>query len=77
MATSSARPIKSNQQALPTRFSAAVIRFDLDAAADAFDVLAEGGQYSIVGKYTYVVTQRHVSLLNEAKIPYEVESVRL
>jgi hypothetical protein len=77
MAASGARPISREHVALPATFDTAVVRFDgLDDAAAAFDVLARGGQYSIVGKYTYLVTQRHVCLLNDAKIRYEVESVR-
>jgi hypothetical protein len=63
-------------QELPATFDSAVLRFDPDVAVEAFDVLARGGQYGIVGRLTYVVTQGHVKLLDEAQIPYTVQSVQ-
>jgi hypothetical protein len=67
---------RSGNRELPAMFDAAVLKFDSESAALAFDILGEAGQYGIVGRYTYVVTRRHVELLNEAKIPYEVQSAR-
>lgn len=61
---------------LPRAFNSAVLRFESGDAVKAFDVLVRGGQYGIVGKFTYVVTQRHVALLDEAKIPYYIRSIR-
>lgn len=61
---------------LPAVYDCAVLRFDPDAAADAFDILGRGGQYAIVGKLTYALTPTHVALLKEAGIPYELQSVR-
>ena len=70
-----ARDPLSETCAFPEKFNSAVLRFEAENAVRAFDVLIRGGQYGIVGKYTYVVTQRHVALLDEAKIPYHLESV--
>ena len=67
---------KHKEQTLPAHYESAVLRLERDAAVEAFDVLAQGGQYGIVGKYTYVVTPRHVALLNEARIPFDVQSAR-
>jgi hypothetical protein len=61
---------------LPATFDVAVIRFTLDDAAKAFDVLNRGGQCAIVGEYTYAVSPKHIALLDEAKISYVVESAR-
>ncbi len=64
------------QRSLPKKFDVAVIRFTRENAAEAFDVLFRGGQYGVVGDYTYAVTPQHVTLLQEAEIPFEVESAR-
>jgi hypothetical protein len=60
---------------LPKEFNSAIVRFEPADAAVAFDVLVRGGQYGIVGKFTYSITVRHMQLLDEAKIPYHLESV--
>ena len=74
MTASGAQP---GPEKFPATYTSAVIRFITpEDAAKAFDVLGEGGQYGVVGEYTYVVTRRHISLLNEAKISYEIESKR-
>lgn len=77
MTTAATKQAKGDSSVLPSKFVSAVIRFDgVDDAAAAFDVLARGGQYGVVGKCTYVVTPYHILLLNGAKLRYEVESFR-
>lgn len=77
MAASGAHPVRITSKSLPKTYQSAVISFaDADSAGEAFDVLGQGGQYGIVGRYTYVVTPHHISLLDQAEIHYDIQSYR-
>lgn len=75
-ATSLQRQPIAEKSVLPMDFNNAIVRFEQDDAAGAFDVLIRGGQYGVVGKFTYSITARHMYLLDNAKIRYELVSVK-